>query len=93
VMIMPTVPGPAPLRTHGGDRVDAVRQATLRMTTPAAIGGLPAVSVPLLTVPSLLGPAPVGVCLVSRPGTDIALVRLARRLARLVADPTLPEPQ
>jgi len=93
VMIMPTVPGPAPLRTHGGERVDAVRQATLRMTTPAAIGGLPAVSVPLLTVPSLLGPAPVGVCLVSRPGTDIALVRLARRLARLVADPTLPEPQ
>ena len=63
------------------------------MTTPAAIGGLPAVSVPLLTVPSLLGPAPVGVCLVSRPGTDIALVRLARRLARLVADPTRPEPQ
>ncbi len=93
VLIMPTVPGPAPLRTHGGDRVDAVRQATLRMTTPAAVGGLPAVSVPLLTVPSRLGPAPVGVCLVSRAGTDIALVRLARRLARLVADPTLPEQQ
>jgi len=93
VLIMPTVPGPAPLRTHGGERVDAVRQATLRMTTPAAVGGLPAVSVPLLTVPSLLGPAPVGVCLVSRAGTDIALIRLARRLARIVADPTLPEPQ
>ncbi|GAA1977780.1 AtzH-like domain-containing protein [Microbacterium pumilum] len=92
-LLMPTVPGPAPMRTHGGERVDVVRQATLRMTTPAAVGGLPAISVPLLTVPSQLGPAPVGVCLVSRAGTDIALVRLARRLARLVADPTTPEDQ
>ncbi|TDN90970.1 AtzH-like domain-containing protein [Microbacterium sp. BK668] len=91
VLVMPTVPGPAPLRTHDGARVDAVRQATLRMTTPAAVGGLPALSVPLLSVSSRLGPAPVGVCLVSRAGTDIALVRLARRLARIVADPTLPE--
>lgn len=78
VLMFPTVPGPAPLRTAD---VDAVRSATLRMTAPAAAAGLPAVSVPLLTV----GGAPVGVCLVSRAGTDIALVRLARRLEALVA--------
>ena len=87
VLIMPTVPGPAPMRTHRGERVEAVRAATLRMTTPAAIGGMPAISVPLLTVRSGLGPAPVGVSLVSRPGTDIALVRLARRLARTAGQP------
>lgn len=81
VLIMPTVPGPAPMRTADGGRVDAVRTATLRMTTPVAIAGIPAVSVPLLTVPARLGPAPVGVCLASRAGTDIALVRLARGLA------------
>ncbi|MDR6689822.1 Asp-tRNA(Asn)/Glu-tRNA(Gln) amidotransferase A subunit family amidase/ketosteroid isomerase-like protein [Microbacterium sp. 1154] len=74
VLIFPTVPGPAPQRTAD---VDAVRAATLRMTAPAAIAGLPAVSVPLLTVDG----APVGVCLVARAGSDIALVRLARRLA------------
>jgi Asp-tRNA(Asn)/Glu-tRNA(Gln) amidotransferase A subunit family amidase len=85
VLLMPTVPGPAPMRTAAGERVDAVRQATLRMTTPAAIGGLPAISVPLMTVDSALGPAPVGVCLVSRAGTDIALVRLARRIHDVVA--------
>lgn len=90
VLLMPTVPGPAPMRTSRGERVDAVRQATLRMTTPAAVAGLPALSVPLLTVPSHLGPAPVGVCLVSRPGTDIALVRLARRLVRLLDRTELP---
>lgn len=87
VLIMPTVPGPAPMRTHRGERVEAVRAATLRMTTPAAIGGMPSVSIPLLTVPSTLGPAPVGVSLTSRAGTDIALVRLARRLARAAGNP------
>ncbi len=72
------------MRTSAGERVDAVRVATLRMTTPAAIAGLPSLSAPLLTVRSHLGPAPVGVCLTSRSGTDIALVRLARRLAEAV---------
>lgn len=80
VLLLPTAPGPAPLRTARGERVDAVRQATLRLTTPAAVAGLPALSVPLLTVASPLGAAPldaapVGVCLVARAGTDIALVR------------------
>ncbi|WP_249354023.1 AtzH-like domain-containing protein [Microbacterium sp. 2FI] len=85
VLLMPTVPGPAPMRTAAGDRVNAVRIDTLRMTTPAAVAGLPSLSAPLLTVPSQLGPAPVGVCVTARSGTDIALVRLARRLAEAVA--------
>ncbi|WP_296195374.1 AtzH-like domain-containing protein [uncultured Microbacterium sp.] len=84
VLLLPTVPGPAPMRTARGERVDAVRQATLRLTTPAAVAGLPALSVPLLTVPSQLGPAPVGVCLVARAGTDIALVRQGLALHHLV---------
>ncbi|GAA1704021.1 hypothetical protein GCM10009808_22360 [Microbacterium sediminicola] len=85
VLVLPTAPGPAPARTAPQDAIDATRQATLKMTTPAAVAGLPAISVPLLTVPSTLGPAPVGVCLVSRAGTDIALVRLARRLSALAS--------
>lgn len=85
VLLLPTVPGPAPARTAAPAEIDATRLATLRMTTPAAVAGLPALSIPLLTVRSTLGPAPVGVCLISRAGTDIALVRLARRLAALVA--------
>lgn len=85
VLIAPTVPGPAPMRTRDGGFVDAVRASTLRMTTPAAIGGLPSLSAPLLTVGSLLGAAPVGVCLTSAEGTDIALVRAARRLEAAVA--------
>lgn len=85
VLIMPTVPGPAPMRTRSGSQVDAVRAATLRMTTPAAVGGLPSLSMPQLLVASQLGPAPVGVALISGEGTDIALVRTARRLEALLA--------
>ncbi|WP_110589841.1 AtzH-like domain-containing protein [Microbacterium suaedae] len=79
-LLLPTVPGPAPMRTSDGAKVDAVRTATLRMTTPVAVAGVPALSIPLLTVPSQLGPAPVGVCVASRAETDIALVRLGRQL-------------
>lgn len=91
VLLLPTVPGAAPARTAGGEALDLLRRDTLRMTTPAAVAGLPAISVPLLTVPSPLGPAPVGVCLVSRAGTDLALVRLARRLFSLL-DPRMDTP-
>jgi Asp-tRNA(Asn)/Glu-tRNA(Gln) amidotransferase A subunit family amidase len=75
------------MRTSQGERIDAVRRETLRMTTPAAIGGLPSISIPLFTVPSALGPAPVGLCLIGPAGTDIALVRLARRLADTLRSP------
>ncbi|MFS0713573.1 AtzH-like domain-containing protein [Microbacterium sp. 2P01SA-2] len=91
VLLLPTVPGAAPARTAGGEALDLLRRDTLRMTTPAAVAGLPAISVPLLTVPSPLGPAPVGVSLVSRAGTDLALVRLARRLFSLL-DPRMDTP-
>jgi amidase len=85
VLLFPTAPGPAPLVSAPAGEIDRVRAATLRMTTPASVAGLPAVSVPLLTAPGPTGPAPVGVSLVSARGTDVALIRLARRLAAAAA--------
>ncbi|WP_281652512.1 AtzH-like domain-containing protein [Microbacterium aurum] len=41
VLILPTAPGPAPARTAGGEGIDAVRQATLRLTTPPPSRGCP----------------------------------------------------
>ncbi len=67
-----------------------MRQATLRLTTPAAVAGLPALSVPLLTVASPLGPATVGVCLIARAGTDIALVRQGLALHALTTGTEAP---
>ncbi|WP_404429947.1 DUF3225 domain-containing protein [Microbacterium lacus] len=85
VLIAPTVPGPAPARGRSDPAIPDVRARTLRMTTPAAVAGLPTVSVPLLTVSSALGPAPVGVSLIGPAGSDIALVALACQLADAVA--------
>lgn len=85
VLILPAVPGAAPSRALSQAELDEVRGRTLRLTTPAALAGLPAVSAPLLTVPSPLGAAPLGVSLVARDGADIALVRLARSLADALA--------
>lgn len=84
VMVMPTAPGPAPLRTSTAAHIDEIRTATLRMTTPVAIAGIPAVSAPLLTIATRVGAAPVGVCFASPTGTDIALVRLAREAAAIL---------
>jgi len=77
VLCLPTVPGPAPLRTATGPDVLATRRATLRMTAVAGIGGLPAVSAPLLRVDG----APVGVCLVGAAGSDRALLAVAAGVA------------
>lgn len=92
VLILPTVPGAAPPLDIAGDALDAVRAATLRLTTPAAVGGLPSISLPLLTVPGPRGPAPLGIALIARAGSDLALVRLARRLASLVGTARGQEP-
>ncbi|GAB3302127.1 AtzH-like domain-containing protein [Pseudoclavibacter terrae] len=95
VLLFPTAPGAAPSRAADATSIDATRTATLRMTTPAAVAGLPALSVPLLRVPAATGgrEAPVGVCLVSRAGSDLALVRLGRRLASAAASaPTSTHP-
>lgn len=76
VLCLATVPGPAPLRTATGPDVLATRRATLRMTAVAGVGGLPALSVPLLQVDG----APVGVCFVAAADTDRALVAAAAAL-------------
>jgi Asp-tRNA(Asn)/Glu-tRNA(Gln) amidotransferase A subunit family amidase len=80
LLLFPATPGPAPSREADLVELECVRAATLRTTALAGIGGLPALSVPLLTVGAPLGPAPVGVCLVGPPGSDLSLVRRARAL-------------
>lgn len=77
VLCLPTVPGPAPARTASSDTVLRTRAATLRMTAVAGVGGLPAVSAPLLTVDG----APVGVGLIGPAGSDRAIVELAETLS------------
>ncbi|MEW2573501.1 amidase [Streptomyces sp. NPDC047070] len=80
VLVVPSASGPAPGRTATGERIEAERAATLRMTCLAGLAGAPALSLPLLR------PAdgrPVGVCLLGAPGTDHALLALAAGLEAL----------
>jgi amidase len=75
-LILPTVPGPAPLRTASPAEIDDVRARTLRISCLSPIAGAPAISLPL---PARA--APLGFCLIGAPGRDLALLSAAARLA------------
>lgn len=75
VLALPSAPGPAPLLTLDAGAKAALRPATLALTCVAGLGGLPAVSLPLAAVSG----APLGLCLVGRPGDDELLLDLAAR--------------
>lgn len=75
ILVLPTVPGPAPLRTAGPAEIDDVRGRTLRISCLSPIAGAPAISLPLNG-----HDAPVGLCLIGAPGSDLALLSTAARL-------------
>ena len=79
MLLVPTASSVAPAITADAELIERTRQGTLRMTAVAGITGRPALSAPLLWVPqpgSLL-PAPVGLCLVGPPGSELSLIDLA----------------
>jgi amidase len=71
VLVLPTTPVPAPPRLPTG--VPELRRRLLTMTTPASLGGMPALSVPAAVVDG----RPVGLCLVGPVGGDELLLDLA----------------
>jgi len=73
VLVLPSAASTAPLPTEA----QAVRDATMRLTCLAGLGGLPAVSLPLRAA----GELPCGVCLVAAPGRDRDLLDLARQFS------------
>jgi Asp-tRNA(Asn)/Glu-tRNA(Gln) amidotransferase A subunit family amidase len=83
VLVLPTVPGPAPLRTASPAEIDDVRARTLRISCLSPIAGAPAISLPL-PAPA----APVGYCLIGAPGADFALLSAAARFADVTPERT-----
>jgi Asp-tRNA(Asn)/Glu-tRNA(Gln) amidotransferase A subunit family amidase len=73
VLMLPSASSVAPLAQAGADGLQRVRDATMRLTCLAGLGGLPAVSIPLETEDHL----PAGVCLLAGPGRDRDLLDLA----------------
>lgn len=81
VLVFPTAPAPAPLRSTPGAALETYRNAALTLLCPAGLAGLPQISLPVARVAG----APVGLSLVGAPGSDRALLEHARALAALPA--------
>jgi Asp-tRNA(Asn)/Glu-tRNA(Gln) amidotransferase A subunit family amidase len=79
VLALPSAASVAPLPAEA----QQAREATLRLTCLAGLGGLPAVSIPVRTGRGL----PAGVCLLAAPGRDRDLLDLAVELTTKPATP------
>lgn len=77
VVILPTVPCPAPLRVASVTELEAFRTRTMAFTCIAGLAQRPQVSLPA----GLAEGAPVGLSLLGWPGGDEALLDLAAALA------------
>jgi amidase len=77
IVVLPATPTVAPELGPGlSERLQSVREATLTLTCLAAIGGLPAVAVPLRTAAGL----PCGASLLAGRGRDHDLLQIAATL-------------
>jgi amidase len=85
VAILPTAAGPAPRLDAAPADIDAFRMRTLRITCIAGHARLPQVSLPLRAASGL----PLGVSLLGSPGSDRALICLARQVAAAVSERTI----
>ena len=76
VLLIPTMPDIAPLRSTSESDLDDYRNRALRMLATAGLCGLPQVSMPL----SSRDGAPLGLSLLGPRGSDRAIIALAERI-------------
>jgi amidase len=77
LLLLPTMPCPAPLRAASPQERDAFRARALNGLCPAGLAGLPQISMPLGEADG----APAGLSLLGPRGADEALLELVRRIA------------
>jgi amidase len=78
IIVLPTSPGPAPLRNASEADLDRFRVAALELLCTAGLCGLPQISLPVARVDG----APVGLSLIGGACKDGLLLSLARKFAR-----------
>jgi amidase len=76
VLVLPTMPDVAPLRSDSEAALEDYRNAAIRMLCISGLAGFPQLSLPLAT---RLG-APLGISLLGPAGSDRSLVRLAQEI-------------
>ena len=77
VLLMPTMPDIAPLRSDSEASLEDYRNRAIRMLCIAGLAGFPQLSMPLATRDG----APLGLSLLGPAGSDRSLVALAERIA------------
>jgi amidase len=77
VLILPTMPDIAPLLTETDESLNDYRNNALNLLCLSVLSGLPQVSIPLASRSG----APLGLSIMGPAGSDMSLVRLARRIA------------
>ncbi|MDJ0831920.1 MAG: amidase [Gammaproteobacteria bacterium] len=76
LLVLPTSPGPAPLRDADETALGGFRQAALELLSPAGLAGLPQISIPV----GMVDGAPVGLSMIAPAGRDEWLLGLAQNL-------------
>ncbi|GLS31343.1 Asp-tRNAAsn/Glu-tRNAGln amidotransferase A subunit [Mesorhizobium albiziae] len=76
ILILPTVPGAAPLKSASFDATQAYREQALHLLCLSGLSGFPQITLPLGSVDG----APFGISLLGPAGSDLALIRLGRRI-------------
>lgn len=76
VLVMPTVPGAAPLAATPFGDIQAYREQALRLLMISGLSGFPQITLPLGQVHG----APFGFSLLGPKGSDMALIRLGRTI-------------
>lgn len=76
LLVLPTMPGAAPLKDTGFDDIQAYRERALRLLCLSGLAGFPQITLPLGRVDG----APLGLSLIGPAGSDRALIRLARAI-------------
>lgn len=79
ILILPTMPGAAPLRNSPLAAMEAYRRTAMRLLCICGLAGLPQVTLPMLTAEG----APLGLSLVGPAYSDRALLAIASRLAAM----------
>jgi len=80
VLVMPTMPDIAPLRTADEASLEVYRNQAVQMLCLAGLAGFPQISLPLASREG----APLGISLLGPAGTDRSLIAIAQQLAAAV---------
>ncbi|RWL50073.1 MAG: amidase [Mesorhizobium sp.] len=75
-LVLPTAPGAAPLAASTPEQFQAYRERALHLLCLSGLSGFPQITLPIGSVDG----APFGLSLLGPSGSDVALIRLGRRI-------------